>query len=94
MAAQKDHPVLYTLFGLNRAGRILYLALFVLAVPGLAGWNVLLTRLRFSDEDERLFRPSFAKRSRSEDLRAHGRGDVIDHRADILQRRAGTPGGR
>ena len=56
MAAQKEHPVLYTLFGLNRAGRILYLALFVLAVPGLAGWNGLLTRLRFSDEDERLFR--------------------------------------
>jgi uncharacterized protein len=48
--------VLYTLLGLNRAGKILYMALFVLAVPALAGWFVVLPRLRFHDDDERLFR--------------------------------------
>ncbi len=48
--------VLYTLLGLNRAGRILYVTLFVLAVPALVGWFVVLPRLRFHDEDERLFR--------------------------------------
>ena len=44
------------LFGLNRAGKILYTTLFVLAVPALVAWNVWLPRLRFSDQDERLFK--------------------------------------
>jgi Ankyrin repeats (3 copies) len=48
--------VLSTLLGLNRAGRLLYGALFVLAVPAVLAWFVLLPRLRFGDEDERLFR--------------------------------------
>lgn len=56
MATSSEQPVLYALLGLNRAGRILYGVLFVAAVPLLAGWFVLLPRLRFSDEDERLFR--------------------------------------
>jgi hypothetical protein len=44
------------LFGLGRAGRILYGALFVLAVPALVAWFVVLPRFRSSEEDERLFR--------------------------------------
>jgi hypothetical protein len=48
--------ILLALLGLNRAGRILYITLFVLAVPALVGWFVVLPRLRFHDEDERLFR--------------------------------------
>lgn len=56
MATANDRSVLYTILGLNRAGRILYTALVLLAGPLLVGWFVLLPRLRFSDEDERLFR--------------------------------------
>ena len=48
--------MLETLLGLNRAGKYLYLTLFVLAVPALTFWTVVLPRMRFSDEDERLFR--------------------------------------
>ncbi len=48
--------LLQTLLGLNRAGRILWTTLFVLAVPALTAWFVLVPRLRFHDEDERLFR--------------------------------------
>jgi hypothetical protein len=47
---------LFALLGLNRAGRILYTTLFVVAIPALMAWFVLLPRLRFHDEDERLFR--------------------------------------
>jgi hypothetical protein len=56
MAPSSGHRVLYTILGLNRAGRILWGALFVLAVPALVGWFVLLPRLRFSDADEGLFK--------------------------------------
>lgn len=48
--------VLCTLLGLNRAGRILYTSLFVLAVPAVLVWFVLLPRFQFSEADERLFR--------------------------------------
>jgi hypothetical protein len=51
-----DNSILYTLFGLNRAGKIIYTALFVLAVPALVAWAVLIPRLRFHEEEERLFR--------------------------------------
>jgi hypothetical protein len=54
--ATNERSVLFTILGLNRAGRFLYAALVLLAGPLLAGWFVLLPRLRFSDEDERLFR--------------------------------------
>ncbi|MEP6915421.1 MAG: ankyrin repeat domain-containing protein [Acidobacteriota bacterium] len=56
VAVPNHRPLLFTLLGLNRAGRILYAVLFALAIPALAGWFILLPRLRFSDEDERLFR--------------------------------------
>ena len=48
--------VLFALLGLGRAGKVLYGTFLVLAVPALAVWFVFLPRLRFSDEDERLFR--------------------------------------
>lgn len=47
--------ILLTLLGLNRAGKRLYLALFVLAIPALMAWFVWLPRVRFSEQDERLF---------------------------------------
>jgi Ankyrin repeats (3 copies) len=56
MAETKDHPILFTLFGLNRAGRILYTSLFVLAVPALMVWTILIPRLRFHEQDEHLFK--------------------------------------
>jgi hypothetical protein len=56
MATTNAPAVLYTILGLNRAGRILYAALFCLAVPALAAWFVLLPRLRFQAQDEALFR--------------------------------------
>lgn len=48
--------ILYTLLGLNRAGKFLYTALFVLAVPIGVLYLVFLPRWQFTDEDERLFR--------------------------------------
>jgi len=49
-------PWWYALLGLARGGKILYRALFVLAVPGLVAWFVVLPRWRFTEQDERLFR--------------------------------------
>ena len=46
----------FALLGLGRGGQILYGTLFVLAVPALVVWFVVLPRWRFSDQDERLFR--------------------------------------
>ena len=56
MSTSRASSFVLTLFGLNRAGRILYTTLFVLALPAFLAWNVWLPRARFSDEDERLFR--------------------------------------
>jgi|SRR5215471_11034790 len=56
MAQKNEHPILFTLFGLNRAGQILYITLFVLAVPALTFWTVLLPRMRFHDSEEHLFK--------------------------------------
>jgi hypothetical protein len=56
MTTTNNQPVLYTVLGLNRAGRILYTTLFCLAVPAMAVWFVLLPRLRFHQQDEDLFR--------------------------------------
>ena len=55
-ASARGSSWILALFGLGRAGKILYGVLFVLAVPALLGWFVVLPRLRFSEEDERLFR--------------------------------------
>jgi hypothetical protein len=56
MADTNDRPWLYTLFGLNRAGQILYTTLFVLAVPALMLWTVVLPRMRFHEPEEHLFK--------------------------------------
>jgi ankyrin repeat protein len=49
-------PWWFALLGLGRSGQILYVTLFVLAVPAMVVWSVVLPRWRFSDQDERLFR--------------------------------------
>ena len=54
--ASKVQTFLFALLGLGRGGRILYLLLFILAVPALVVWKVVLPGSQFSDEDERLFR--------------------------------------
>lgn len=56
MASSGAPAWLLALFGLNRAGKILYMSLFVLAIPALTFWTVFLPRMRFSEADERLFR--------------------------------------
>ena len=48
--------LLYTLLGLNRAGKYLYVVLFCLAIPALTFWTVFLPRMQFHDEDEAFFR--------------------------------------
>jgi len=52
----KAQSVLFALLGLGRGGKILYLTLFVLAVPAMVAYFVWLPRVRFSDADEHLFR--------------------------------------
>lgn len=52
----KTQTFLFSLLGLGRGGSILYLLLFVLAVPALTVWTVFLPRWRFTDADEALFR--------------------------------------
>jgi hypothetical protein len=54
--ASNERSFLFALFGLNRAGQILYKTLFVLAIPALTAWFVLVPRLRFHEQDERLFK--------------------------------------
>ena len=52
----KAQAVLFALLGLGRGGKILYLTLFVLAVPLLTAYTVWLPAFRFSEADEHLFR--------------------------------------
>jgi hypothetical protein len=52
----KDRPILYALFGLNRAGEILWGVLFVGGFAAFVVWKVFLPTWRFSDADEQLFR--------------------------------------
>jgi hypothetical protein len=56
MSPDRTSFIVLALFGLNRAGKILYTTLFLLAVPALVAWTVLVPRLRFTDQDERLFK--------------------------------------
>ena len=51
-----DGPWWYALLGLGRYGQVVYVTLFVLAVPALTAWTVFLPRLRFHEQDERLFK--------------------------------------
>jgi ankyrin repeat protein len=52
----KVQTFLFALLGLGRGGRILYVTLFILAVPALMLYTVFLPKWRFSDADEQLFR--------------------------------------
>ena len=56
MASSGAPSWLLALFGLNRAGKILWTAAFVLAVPALMFWKVGLPRMRFSEADKQLFK--------------------------------------
>ena len=56
MKSSSDDASALTLFGLNRTGKIVYGALFVLVVPAFLAWTIWLPRVRFSDGDEQLFR--------------------------------------
>src|SRR5437762_11057023 len=73
---------LYLLLGFNRAGRFMWLTIFVLAIPVLTLWTVLLPKWRFSAADEHLF-----KAARHGDVaaieQALGEGATVDARAPI-----------
>ena len=56
---------LYLLLGFNRAGRFMWLTIFVLAIPVLTLWTVLLPKWRFSAADEHLFKAARHKSSMS-----------------------------
>ena len=77
-----DSPWWFALLGFGRVGRILYVSLFVLAVPALTVWTVFVPRLRFHEQDELLF-----KAARHGDVagieRALAAGAKIDAQAPI-----------
>ena len=52
----KVQSFLFALLGLGRGGQVLYVTLFVLAVPALMAYTLWLPRVRFSEADEHLFR--------------------------------------
>jgi hypothetical protein len=51
-----DSGWIYTLLGYNRRGRLLWLLVLALAIPGVGVWQIELPRLRFKEPDERLFK--------------------------------------
>lgn len=77
----RDRPVLYALFGLNRAGQILYLSLLVLGVA-LFARSQMLPRLQFSDQDEQLFRAA-RHGDRNGVERALAAGASLQHAAPV-----------
>ena len=86
MTAPADRPVLYALFGLNRAGQILYGTLIVLAVAVFAGRQIL-PRLQFSAQDEQLFRAA-RHGDRAGVDQALSAGASLDHAAPIDRKTA------
>jgi hypothetical protein len=52
---EKPHPILYTILGLNRAGKVLQVVALAGAVFGGMFYFTILPGLRFSDHDEALF---------------------------------------
>src|SRR5882757_1437904 len=87
MADSRGSTLLYTLLGLNRAGRILQRTVFVLAVPALVAWFVVLPRLRFSDQDEQLFRAA-RHGDRAGVEAALSAGASLDHQAPVARKTA------
>jgi len=55
-APSKNHPVLYTIFGLNKTGKVLQAVALAVAVAGGMFCYTVLPGLRFSQRDEDLFR--------------------------------------
>jgi hypothetical protein len=53
---KNDGPWWFALLGVGRYGQVVYVSLFVLAIPALTVWTVLVPRLRFHEQDERLFK--------------------------------------
>src|SRR6478735_5246213 len=86
VAAPADRPVLYALFGLNRAGGILYGTLFVLGAAAFIGWT-LLPRLQFSDQDEQLFRAA-RHGDRAGVEQALAAGASLDHQGPVDRKTA------
>jgi Ankyrin repeats (3 copies) len=81
-----DRPVLYALFGLNRAGQILYGTLFILAGAAFVGWQIL-PGLQFSDQDEQLFRAA-RHGDRAAVEQALSAGASLDHAAPVDRKTA------
>ncbi len=82
VTAPADRPVLYALFGLNRVGRVIYGTLILLAAAVFLGWTIVLPRLRFSDQDEQLFRAA-RHGDRAGVERALSAGASLDHSAPV-----------
>ena len=79
--ADSDYPVLLAIFGLNRAGQILWGTLAVLALAGFIGWQML-PGLQFTDQDEQLFRAA-RHGDRAAVERALSAGASLEHPAPI-----------
>ena len=86
MTDPADRPVLFALFGLNRAGQILYGTLLVLGVAAFIGWTEL-PRFQFSDQDEQLFRAA-RHGDRAGVEQALSAGASLDHAAPIDRKTA------
>jgi hypothetical protein len=86
VTAPADRPVLYALFGLNKAGRVIYGTLFVLAAAAFVG-RTMLPGLRFSDRDEQLFRAA-RHGDRTGVEHALTAGASLDHAAPVDRKTA------
>lgn len=80
--AEGDRPVLFAVFGLNRAGQILYGTLLVVVIAVFFGRQSLLPRLRFSEQDEQLFRAA-RHGDRAGVEKALSAGASLDHAAPV-----------
>ncbi len=85
--ASRDHPVLFALFGLNRAGQILYATLLVVGVAVFIGWQDIIPRMRFSEQDEQLFRAA-RHGDRAGVEQALAAGASLDHAAPVDRKTA------
>ena len=78
--------MLYALFGLNRAGQVLYATLLVLAVAAFVWWQIL-PGLQFSDHDEQLFRAA-RHGDRAAVEQALSAGASLEHAAPVDRKTA------
>ncbi len=82
-----DRPILFALFGLNRAGQVLYGTLIVVVIAVFFGRQSLLPRLRFSEQDEQLFHAA-RHGDRAGVERALASGASLDHAAPVDRKTA------